>query len=376
MTEGRPIAVYCGPLDGGSTAKIAVRLANGFAARGISTHLLVSTSRHPIPERIEPVVRIVDIGRMGIWTRIPRMALYLKRNRPAAVLTHRIRENVLTLRAARLSGLMTPVFVTVHGRMSVKLRNMVGGKAKKRRREVLRFYPKNSGIIAISSDTESDVKELLGSDIPVASIPNPIITPEMFESAREPVAHPWFLPDTVPTVIFAGRMEKEKDLFTLLRAFALLRRRAECRLLILGDGSLRPELEAECQLLDLGNNVDIPGWVANPYAYLSRADLVVLSSTWDALPTILIEALALGTPVVSTDCGAGPREILQNGRLGPLVPPGNPSALSEAMYETLANPLPRDALREGGHRYDAQQNADRYLEFMSGRRQAKGTKER
>ena len=361
MTEERPIAVYCGSLDGGSTAKIAVRLANGFAARGISTHLLVSSSSHPMPERIEPVVRIVDIGRMGIWTRIPRMALYLKRNQPAAVLTHRIRENVLTLRAARLSGLMTPVFVTVHGRMSVKLRNMVGGKAKKRRREVLRFYPKNSGIIAISSDTESDVKELLGSDISVASIPNPIITPEMFESAREPVVHPWFLPDTVPTVIFAGRMEKEKDLFTLLRAFALLRRRAECRLLILGDGSLRPELEAECQFLNLVNDVDMPGWVANPYAFLSRADLVVLSSTWDALPTILIEALALGTPVVSTDCGAGPREILQNGCLGPLVPPGNPSALSEAMYKTLNNSLPSDVLRESGHRYDAQQNADRYL---------------
>lgn len=174
----------------------------------------------------------------------------------------------------------------------------------------------------------------------------------------------------MPTVIFAGRMKKEKDLLSLLREFALLRRRAKCHLLIFGDGSLDSELEAECQLLGLGNDMDMPGWVANPCAYLSRADLVILSSTGNALPTALIEALALGTPVVTAGCGAGSREIFQNGRLGPLVPPDTPSALYDAMDETLTNPLPSDTLRKDECRYDAQQNADRSLEFMAGRRQA------
>ena len=376
MTQPPPLAVYCGPFDGGSTAKIAARLANGFVARSQPTDLLVTASHDPIPEATDPRVRLVTMGRMGPLTRVPAMALYLRERRPAAVLTHRIREDVFTLKATRLAetltGRATPVFVTVHGRMSVKLDHLKGWKGRRRRAEVLHWYRRNRGIVAISQDTAQDLRALLGAEAPVTWIPNPIVTPQMLELAQAPIEHPWFRgPGAgagagVPVLVFAGRLEVEKDLPTLLHAFARLREGRDCRLLIIGDGRLRPQVEALRAELGLADSVDLPGWAPNPYPYLRRASLVVLSSIWDALPTVLIEALALGTPVVSTECGAGPREILGGGRYGPLVPPGDPRALADALARTLAAPLPAATLRQGGERYEAQRNADLYLQLLCG----------
>lgn len=364
------IAVYCGPFDGGSTAKIAARLANGFAARGVPTDLLVSDWNDPIAEPTDAGVRVATMGAMGVLTRVPAMALYLHRERPRAVLTHRIREDVFTLKAARLAGTGTPVFVTVHGRMSVKLDHIAGLKGRRRWAELRRWYPRNRAIVAISHDTADDLRQLLGADAPIATIPNPIVTPEMIAQAQAPAEHPWLAEPkarrAVPVLVFAGRLELEKDLPTLLHAFARLLERRDARLLIVGDGRLRPEIERERARLGLDERVAMPGWAANPYPSLRLADLVVLSSFWDALPTVLIESLALGTPVVSTECGAGPREILDGGRYGLLVPPRDPEALAQAMAQTLADPLPAEILRAGGARYEAQRNADLYLKLMLG----------
>lgn len=372
MAEAHPLAVFCGPFDGGSTAKIAARLANAFSERGHPTDLLVTASRDAIPEPTVPGVRVVPMGAMAALVRIPAMALYLRRRRPAAILTHRIREDVFTLKAARLAGTGTPVFVTVHGPLGVKLDHLPGAKGRRRRAEVLRWYPRNRGIVAISRETAADLRTLLGPDAPVTVIPNPVVTPQMREAAEAPLDHPWFRPGAPPVLVFAGRLEREKDLPTLLGAFAILRQGLDCRLLIIGDGKLRPQVESERDALGLRDSVDLPGWAANPYPYLRRASLVVLSSVWDALPTVLIEALALGTPVVSTECGAGPREILDGGRYGPLVPPQDPQALAAALARTLADPLPRETLVQGGQPYEVGRNADLYLRLMLGRGAGEG----
>lgn len=362
------LSIYCGPFDGGSTAKIATRLANAFAERGHPTDLLVSASRNPVPESTGPGVRVVHMGAMAALTRVPAMALYLRRNQPRAVLTHRIREDVFTLQAARLAATNTAVYVTVHGPLGVKLDHLPPGKGARRRAEVLRWYPRNRGIVAISEETAEDLRHLLGGQASITTIPNPIVTTEMRRAAEATADHPWFLGGGPPVLVFAGRLEREKDLPTLLRAFAILRQGRDCRLLIIGDGSLRREIESKRDALGLGDSVDLPGWAPNPYPYLKQASLVVLTSVWDALPTVLIEALALGTPVVSTDCGAGPREILDGGRYGPLVPPRDPATLAAALARTLDSPLPREQLRSGGQRYEVARNADLYLRLMLGRK--------
>lgn len=366
MTGQQTLAIYCGPFDGGSTAKIAARIANGWAARGFDTDLLVSASRRSVPEPLGSGVRVVPMGRMAGLSALPRMALYLRRHRPAAVLTHRIRENLFALKAARLAVPGTPTFVTVHGPMSVKLDNISRARSARRRAQVLHWYHENQGIVAISEETATDLHGLLGMDAPISIIPNPVVTGEMLRAAEAPTDHPWLQAIGPPVLVFAGRLEAEKDVPTLLQAFALLRQTRDCRLLILGDGELRQAITALRGALGLDGAVNMPGWAANPYPYLARASLVVLSSFWDALPTVLIEALALGTPVVSTDCGAGPREILADGRYGRLVPPRDPAALAEAMARTLEGPPPPEVLRLGAQRYEAQRNADLYLELMLG----------
>jgi glycosyltransferase involved in cell wall biosynthesis len=136
-------------------------------------------------------------------------------------------------------------------------------------------------------------------------------------------------------LIAVGRLQIQKDYPTLLRAFAQVRQKRPVRLLILGEGKERPMLEELIKTLGVEEDVSLPGFVMNPFAYMARASLFVLSSRWEGLPTVLIEAMCCGTPVVSTDCPSGPREILREGQYGQLVPVGEPTALARAIETTL-----------------------------------------
>jgi glycosyltransferase involved in cell wall biosynthesis len=192
---------------------------------------------------------------------------------------------------------------------------------------------------------------------------NPVITPELFAKAEEPLDHPWFRPGEPPVVLGVGRLTQAKDFPTLIRAFALVRKERPARLMILGEGEERPKLEALVRELGLEEDVALPGFVGNPYKYIARAGVFVLSSAWEGLPTTLVEALALGTPVVSTNCKSGPEEILEEGRWGRLVPVGNIEELAKAIGESLS--MPR--LLNGGalDRFRVDIVVDRYLEVMS-----------
>jgi glycosyltransferase involved in cell wall biosynthesis len=176
---------------------------------------------------------------------------------------------------------------------------------------------------------------------------NPVITPAMLAQARQQPDHPWFGAGQPPVILGVGRLTRQKDFPTLIRAFAEVRRRRPARLIILGEGEDRPELEALIGELGLADHVALPGFRDNAMAYLAGSALFVLSSAWEGLPTVLIEALAAGARVVSTDCPSGPREILQDGRLGVLVPVGDAPALARAMANALDGPastVPPDAL--------------------------------
>jgi glycosyltransferase involved in cell wall biosynthesis len=181
----------------------------------------------------------------------------------------------------------------------------------------------------------------------------------MLTKAREPVEHPW-LGGGVPLVLAVGRLHPQKDFPTLLRAFRIVRDARPARLVILGEGGERPTLEAEVARLNLGDDVALPGFVANPWAWLAKADLFALSSVWEGLPTVVIESLAVGTPVVATDCPHGPLEILDGGRFGKLVPVGDAAALGGAILAALAEPRRSAELAERGAEYSVPRSADAY----------------
>jgi len=156
--------------------------------------------------------------------------------------------------------------------------------------------------------------------------------------------HPWFAPGEPPVILSVGRLTKQKDYPTLIRAFALVHRERPARLMILGEGEERPKLEALIQELSLDDDVSLPGFVDNPYAYMARSAVFVLSSAWEGLPTVLIEAMAVGTPVVATDCPSGPAEILEGGKWGKLVPVGDVEALAEAIARKISSPMQKSRL--------------------------------
>jgi glycosyltransferase involved in cell wall biosynthesis len=195
---------------------------------------------------------------------------------------------------------------------------------------------------------------------------NPVVTPELDERAAREIAHPWLAPDAPPVVLAAGRLCEQKGFATLIAAFAQVRAQRSARLLIIGEGPERKRLEAEIRRRNLGDAVRLEGFVDNPFAYMRRAKLFVLSSLWEGLPGVLIQAMACGTPVVSTDCPSGPREILEDGRLGLLTPAGDSAALAEAILATMDKPRAEDALRERARDFSLDKITGQYLDVLLG----------
>jgi glycosyltransferase involved in cell wall biosynthesis len=226
------------------------------------------------------------------------------------------------------------------------------------------LFPSLDRIICVSQGVVEDTLAI--TKMPpdrVVAIRNPVITPELAEQAKEPVDHPWFK-ENVPVIMGAGRLTPEKDFPTLIRAFGRVQQETPCRLMILGEGPLRPELEALIAELGLAMSVSLPGFCPNPFAYMKRASLFVMSSAWEGSGNVLVEALALGIPSVSTDCPYGPRETLADGEYGPLVPVGNHEALAIAMLKTLSSPLSSEFLRQAVNEFTIDFSAQRYLDVL------------
>ena len=244
--------------------------------------------------------------------------------------------------------------------------------ARLRRGVVRALYPRTDALVAVSQGVADDIARMAGLDARrVTVIPNPIVTPDLERRAREPVEHRFFGDGDPPVILGVGRLVRQKDFATLVRAFALVRARRDARLLILGAGDPREaeterELRALIAALGLGSDVDLPGWVDNPVAYMTHADVFALSSAYEGFGNVVAEALAVGTPVVSTDCQSGPAEILEGGRHGRLVPVGDPRALADAILQTLAAPPDGARLRRRADRYRTERIVDEYLAVVDG----------
>jgi len=197
---------------------------------------------------------------------------------------------------------------------------------------------------------------------------NPVLTPQIPSMAAMPLDHPWFAPGEPPVILGAGRLRREKDFASLIRAFARLRTQRPVRLVILGEGEERAALEALVQVLGIESVVSLPGFVENPFTYMSKATVFVISSVWEGFGNVLVEAMACGMPVVSTDCPSGPSEILEYGRYGPLVPVGDIEALAEAIGLTLENPIDAETLQRRAGNFSIDNIPDQYLDILHGSR--------
>ncbi|WP_274522790.1 glycosyltransferase [Ectothiorhodospira haloalkaliphila] len=317
------------------------------------------------PEEVAQHLRHHHLGTRNRLATVLALARYLHKH-PANVLfssTHSA--NVVTAVSRWVPGLRIQRYVGVTNPYGCSLKHRSQNQRQRKFREVRRFYPMTNGVIAISEGVRKDLLNTIGlARTPVHVIHNAVVCARTREHARAPVSHPWLQDTSVPVIVSAGRLAKQKDYPTLLRAMSELRQRRDTRLIILGEGPERTHLTHLIVKLGLEHCVDMPGFVDNPYAWMAKAQLFVLSSAWEGFGNVLAEALFLGVPVVATDCPGGPGEILNGGQLGELVAVGDSHALADAMARTLSSPTQGFDPDQAARRFTADHAARAYLKVF------------
>jgi glycosyltransferase involved in cell wall biosynthesis len=360
------LAIYLPSLKGGGAERAMLNLAHGFSERGCIVDLVLAQEQGPYLSEVRESIRIVNLKASRTLRSLPNLARYLRRKRPQVLLSALDYANVVALWARRLAGVPVQVMVNEQNTISRSAFN----SARRRQRLVpylaKRFYPWADFIVGNSQGVADDLSQLTG--IPSEQIEilyNPVVTQDLREKAQASLHHPWFENDhQLPVVLAVGRLTKQKDFPTLIQAFAQVRKSRQARLLILGEGPDREALEALVKRLGLENDVAMPGFVDNPYTYMSQASVFVLSSLWEGLPTVLIEALYCGRPIIATDCPSGPREILADGQYGRLIPLADITALARAMEAGLAGEIPHPKA-ESWQPYSTEAVVNQYLDLLS-----------
>jgi len=361
------LALFLPSLAGGGAERVMVTLANGFAARGHRVDLVLAHRQGSYLSAVSPQVTMQDLAASGVLGAVRPLAAYLRRERPAALLSAQSHANAAALIAAWLARGHTRVVVSERSTISVEAARAQGLRARALYAAVPRLYRRADGIVAVSDGVARDLEAFAAlADGSVRTIYNPADLASIRAKACDPPDHPWFDDATRPVVVAVGRLAEQKGFETLIAAFASLSGERAARLMILGEGPLRPQLERCAAGLNLSpERFQMPGFVINPHAYVARAAVFVLSSHWEGLPNALIEAMACGAPVVSTDCPSGPREILDGGRWGRLVPVGDRETLADAIDAVLRTPrahLPD--VRRRAEDFDLVHAIDAYLEAL------------
>jgi glycosyltransferase involved in cell wall biosynthesis len=390
--------------------RVAVNLASGLSARGHQIDFLVEEESGWLLDELRaesPNIRVINLRdptTSRLWQRLlqaccfavmmadnvrrreqdwctrpifdllfmddaPIAALmrYVKAAKPRAVLSLLNYPNAVLLIAGRVSRQKTRVVVSVHNTISASTSKNDSRRSRVVPRLMKRLFSLADEIVAPSNGVAEDIARVgCMRRERISMIYNPVFGPSLLAQADAEVDHPWLADGKIPTIVAAGKLKPQKDFPTLLRAFAHIRKALPSRLIILGEGEEWARLLELSRQLGIADDVALPGQVRNPFAYFRRAAVFVLSSEWEGLPTVLIEAMACGCPVVSTECPSGPREILENGRFGPLVPVGDHRELAKAVLGTLDKPVPRERLIERARCFAIDEAAMRYERLMAG----------
>ncbi len=370
-------------------------LAGAIADRGHRVDLVLGRVEGNMVGAIPENVRVIDLkggevlGTLGLMLRqpgtaaallpsilsrnppwilacAPALARYVRRERPDAMLTALNYTSITALWTRRVEGLDLRLVVSERNTLSQRAARGVGS-VRALPGLVRHFYPWADALAAVSAGVAVDLAEILGvSAEEVAVTFNPVVTPEIDRQAAEALDHPWFAPGEPPVILAAGKLKQQKGFDVLLEAFARVRGRRPARLVILGDGPERGRLQQRARRLAVDVDVSLPGFVNNPFAFMARSSVFVLSSVWEGLPGVLIQAMACGCPVVSTDCPSGPAEILDKGVHGPLVPVGDDAAMAVAIESVLDAPPSEERLRRRANVFSVERSTDRYLALLLG----------
>ena len=393
---GERIALLLPSLAGGGVARSFLLLAKGFVARGYGVEIVLCRATGPFLSNLDRDIEIVELepesgprarrrafslspdarrelirpillapAAPPVLPYIASLARYLETARPSAVLAGKTHTNLLAIWGNRQAENKTRVVISERTSLSTEIRTSRRWRWRYAAPLVGRLYRAADAITSVSNGVSDDLAWTTG--LPrdsIKTIYNPVARPEIYEKAALHPDHPWFVEGAPPVVLAAGRLTEQKQFPVLLEAFARMRKKFDARLLVLGEGRDRSMLTQRVSELGLEESVSLPGFSDDLYAYMAHASVFVLSSAWEGLPGVLIEALVCGCPVVSTDCPSGPREVLADGKYGELVPVGDAIALARAIEEVLVRPPDRQSLRDRGAEFSLDASVNEYLEVL------------
>jgi len=354
------LAIFLMDLGGGGAERVMINLAHGFLDRGMDVDLVLVKAEGPYLSQLSPKIKVIAFNCPRLIFSLPALIKYLRKIRPAVLMSALEDTNLLALWASKLANVPTQVVVTVHNNLSREAQNSEQLKRQLTPRLVQLFYPWADKIVAVSAGVAKDLIKLGLPSEKVHYIYNPIVTSGLKEKLQENLDHPWFLPGQPPVILGVGRLTKQKDFATLIHAFSKVRNHKPVRLVLLGDGEEKTALQTLAQSLGLAQEVSFLSFVDNPYIYMAKASVVVLSSAWEGFGNVLVESMVTGTPVVSTDCESGPAEILADGKYGRLVSVGNTEEMAKAILDTFSNPPKREILEERANEFTLEKSISCY----------------
>lgn len=356
------IAILSTSLRGGGIEKELLLIAGELSRRNLDVEIVVvntiDSAYAPGPN-----IRLVDLGASRMRYALIPLMKYLKRARPQTVFCAETPLNALAILARAITGFPKRLIVSERNHLSsvAEHAKRLGDAARPFLAKYL--YPHADLITTVSLGVAEDlIRSSKVNPQKVRPLYNMFDVENIIRKSQEEAP---FLPkDDFPVILNVGRLTPQKDQATLVKAFAVLREKIPCRLIILGEGGERSNLSQLARRLNIENDVLMPGFAPNPYAYMARARIFALSSIYEGLPGVLIEALACGTPIVSTDCPSGPAEILDGGKYGTLTPVGDVAAFANAMLKMLAQPVLSDALRARSMDFSVEKLMPQYLDIF------------
>lgn len=369
------LSLYTTPVAGNGLDRVILNLAKTLSELGFRVDIVVPevTKQHQkFLEALPSEVRTIDLGlpfsKTIFLSKLFKLKQYLEKEKPSILLANGDYagvSNLAKLAACSQAKVIHAVHINI-SRYFNSYEDDLGLKMKLRVLLLKQLYRRSDGLIAVSKGVAEDLSHTIGVSLEnIKVIYNPVVTSNLLLKAQEPVKHPWFSPGEPPVILGAGRLMYQKDFSTLIRAFANARQQRPCRLVIIGkETSDKIDLDALIHELNLTGDVWLAGFADNPYAYMAKASVFVMSSRYEGFGNVLVEAMATGTPVVSTDCESGPAEILNHGEYGHLTPVGDEKKLSEAILDTLDHPLEPHVLQHRAQDFTAEAIAQEYLTYF------------
>jgi len=337
------ITFFIPTLGMGGVERFFINLINNIDREKFEPSLLLGDKEGIFISEVPEGIKVLNLNVSHVRDSIPKLVKYFREEKPDVFIAFYLHANLVSIISKILSGAKTKIIISERTTLSRLSKYSVYRASNKLTSRFLFpllvkiFYPRADKIICVSKGVADDLEKIIGSPKKLKVIYNYFDFEKIIELAKEKIDYPRSYLNDSPIICAVGRLVKDKDYPTLLNAFSLVLKKTKSRLIIIGEGRDREKLEALARQLNISDSVYFTGLQKNPYKFMAKADIFVLSSGIEGFPNVIIEAMACGVPVVSTDCKSGPNEIIENGKNGLLVPVGDRNALAEAILKLLAD---------------------------------------